>query len=193
MLFRSGYNTPTSSLMWEYGAVFNVGYGGGLAYVPGSTSANLPYYTIFNHEIGHNLGSSHNCSIENGWSSTIGGSIMCWRGNTLPGSGGDQYTSHTIDIAIKYQQERFWSSGYDYQRGWTRVATGNTPPEVGVPSSGFTIPKETPFVLEGYATDVFVDIPTLSWEQNDASDSTFESPDFPEFTEIGRASCRERV
>ena len=177
-----GYNTPASSLMWEYGAVFNVGYGGGLAYVPGSTSANLPYYTIFNHEIGHNLGSSHNCSIENGWSSTIGGSIMCWRGNTLPGSGGDQYTSHTIDIAIKYQQEMFWSSGYDYQRGWTRVATGNTPPEVGVPTSGFTIPKETPFVLEGYATDVFVDIPTLSWEQNDASDSTFESPDFPEFT-----------
>ena len=76
----------------------------------------------------------------------------------------------------------FWSSGYDYQRGWTRVATGNTPPEVDVPTSGFTIPKETPFVLEGYATDVFVDITTLSWEQNDASDSTFESPDFPEFT-----------
>ena len=177
-----GYNTPASSLMWEYGAVFNVGYGGGLAYVPGSTSANLPYYTIFNHEIGHNLGSSHNCSIENGWSSTIGGSIMCWRGNTLPGSGGDQYTSHTIDIAIKYQKEMFWSNGYDYQRGWTRVPTGNTPPEVGVPAGGFTIPKETPFVLEGYAVDVFVDIPTLSWEQNDASDSTFESPDFPEFT-----------
>ena len=177
-----GYNTPASSLMWEYGAVFNVGYGGGLAYVPGSTSANLPYYTIFNHEIGHNLGSSHNCSIENGWSSTIGGTIMCWRGNTLPGSGGDQYTSHTIDIAIKYQKEMFWSSGYGYQRGWTRVATGNTPPEVYVPAGGFTIPKETPFVLEGYATDVFVDIPTLSWEQNDASDSTFESPEFPEFT-----------
>jgi hypothetical protein len=177
-----GYNTPASSLMWEYGAVFNVGYGGGLAYVPGSTSANLPYYTIFNHEIGHNLGSSHNCSIENGWSSTIGGSIMCWRGNTLPGSGGDQYTSHTIDIAIKYQKEMFWINGYDYQRGWTRVPTGNTPPEVGVPAGGFTIPKETPFVLEGYAVDVFVDIPTLSWEQNDASDSPFESPDFPEFT-----------
>ena len=107
---------------------------------------------------------------------------MCWRGNTLPGSGGDQYTSHTIDIAIKYQKEMFWSNGYDYQRGWTRVPTGNTPPEVGVPAGGFTIPKETPFVLEGYAVDVFVDIPTLSWEQNDASDSTFESPDFPEFT-----------
>ena len=29
---------------------------------------------------------------------------------------------------------------------------------------------------------MFVDITTLSWEQNDASDSTFESPNFPEFT-----------
>ena len=48
-----GYNTPASSLMWEYGAVFNVGYGGGLAYVPGSTSANLPYYTIFNLSLIH--------------------------------------------------------------------------------------------------------------------------------------------
>ena len=108
-----GYNTPEAFLLWEYGAVFNTGYGGGLAYVPGSTSANIPYYDIFNHEIGHNLGSSHNCSTENGWKSTIGGTIMCWRGTTLPGGGGDQYSSHTIDIAIKYQQERFGGSNYD--------------------------------------------------------------------------------
>lgn len=179
MIGPGGYDTPASLLTWEYGAVFNVGYGGGLAYVPGSTSANIPSYDIFNHEIGHNLGSSHNCSTENGWRSTIGGTIMCWRGNTLSGSGGDQYSSHTIDIAIKYQKEMFWSSGYDYQRGWTRVATGNTPPTVSVPVDGFNIPKETPFVLEGNADNEFADITTFSWEQNDISNIAFESPNFP--------------
>ena len=175
-----GYNTPEAFLLWEYGAVFNTGYGGGLAYVPGSTSANIPYYDIFNHEIGHNLGSSHNCSTENGWKSTIGGTIMCWRGTTLPESGGDQYSSHTIDIAIKYQQERFGGSNYDYQRGWTRVPTNNNPPEVIVPESGFSIPKETPFVLNGYATDENSENLSYSWEQNDVSEISFESPEFPD-------------
>ena len=177
-----GYNTPAGSLMWEYGAVFNTGYGGGLAYVPGSTSANLPSYSIFNHEIGHNLGSAHNCSTEGGWRSTIGGSIMCWRGSTIPGSSGDQYTSHTIDIAIKYQQEMYWSSGYYYQRGWIRTPTGNVPPTVSVPDGGFTIPKETPFVLDGNSNDTDIDNLTFSWEQNDVSDVAFESPNFPEAT-----------
>ena len=175
-----GYNTPEAFLLWEYGAVFNTGYGGGLAYVPGSTSANIPYYDIFNHEIGHNLGSSHNCSTENGWKSTIGGTIMCWRGTTLPGSGGDQYSSHTIDIAIKYQQERFGGSNYDYQRGWTRVPTNNNPPEVIVPESGFSIPKDTPFVLNGYAADENSENLSYSWEQNDVSEISFESPEFPD-------------
>ena len=52
-----GTNVDQEDLLWEYGAVFNTGYAGGLAYVPGATSANLPYYDIHNHEIGHNLGS----------------------------------------------------------------------------------------------------------------------------------------
>jgi len=176
-----GYATPAESLLWEYGAVFNTGYGGGLAYVPGSTSANLPTYEIFNHEIGHNLGSLHNCSTEGGWKSTIGGSIMCWRSTTLPGNTGDQYTSHTIDIAIKYQQEKFSSSGYDYQRGWTRSFTGNIPPAVNVPESGFTIPMQTPFELSGSASSSdSTDNLTYSWEQNDVSEESFESPMFPD-------------
>lgn len=177
-----GYNGPIGSLNWEYGAVFNVGYGGGLAYVPGSTSANLPYYTIFNHEIGHNLGSSHNCTSEGGWRCTFGGTIMCSRSNTLSGNNGDQYSSHTIDIAIKYQQELFGGNAYLYQRGWTRVPTDNSPPEVSIPFEIINIPKETPFVLEGSAEDETAENLTFSWEQNDISTVLFSPPDFPEDT-----------
>ena len=78
-----GFGVSQDNLLWEYGAVFNTGYGGGLAYVPGSTSANLPSYAVHIHEIGHNLGSAHNCTSENGWKSSFGGTAMCNRGNTL--------------------------------------------------------------------------------------------------------------
>ena len=177
-----GYNAPVGSLNWEYGAVFNVGYGGGLAYVPGSTSANLPYYEIFNHEIGHNLGSSHNCTSEGGWRCTFGGTAMCSRNNTLSGSGGDQYSSHTIDIAIKYQQEMFGGNSYLYQRGFTRIPTDNLPPEVNLPFDVIAVPMETPFVLEGSAEDEVSENLTYSWEQNDISDVAFSPPDFPDDT-----------
>ena len=183
-----GFGVSQDNLLWEYGAVFNTGYGGGLAYVPGSTSANLPSYAVHIHEIGHNLGSGHNCTSENGWRSSFGGTAMCNRGNTLPGSYGDQYSSHTIDISIRYQQDMFAYNNYDYQRGWIREPTGNTVPGVMVPESGFYIPKETPFVLEGSAIDSDEeDLLTYSWEQNDASDISFSPPDFP--PETGPLFC----
>ena len=174
-----GYATSQNNLMWEYAALFNTGYGGGLAYVPGSTSANLPSYEIHIHEIGHNLGSSHNCSSEGGWSSSIGGTAMCNRGNTLPGSSGDQYSSHTIDIAIRYQNEPFGGSNYDYQLGYSQEPTTNIIPEIYVHESGFYIPKDTPFVLDGSAIGEGNDNLTYSWEQNDASDYGFSPPEFP--------------
>ena len=178
-----GYGVTQDDLLWEYGAVFNIGYGGGLAYVPGSTSANLPSYAVHIHEIGHNLGSGHNCTSENGWKSSFGGTAMCNRGNTLPGSFGDQYSSHTIDNAIRYQQEMFSNNNYDYQRGWIREPTENIIPGVMVQESGFFIPKETPFVLEGSAIDGDEDDQlTYSWEQNDVSDISFSPPDFPQNT-----------
>ena len=174
-----GYGTPQESLNWEYGALFNTGYAGGLAYVPGATSANLPSYGIHIHEIGHNLGSSHNCTSEGGWASTFGGTAMCNRENTLPGSYGDQYSSHTIDIAIRYQNQPFGGSHYDYQKGFSQEVTTNSIPEVIVPESGFYIPKETPFILEGIAIGSEDDNFTYSWEQNDASDYGWSPPEFP--------------
>ena len=61
-----GTNIDQQDLLWEYGAVFNTGYAGGLAYVQDATSANLPSFAIHLHEIGHNLGSGHHCTSEGG-------------------------------------------------------------------------------------------------------------------------------
>ena len=175
-----GTNIDQQDLLWEYGAVFNTGYAGGLAYVPGATSANLPYYDIHNHEIGHNLGSGHNCTVEGGWRSSFGGTAMCNRSNSLPGNYGNQYSSHTIDIAIRYQTIMTSGNGYDYQRGWRRESTENNIPNVELINDMVIIPKDTPFVLEGYGEDSDAENQlTYSWEPNDASSIAFSPPEFP--------------
>ena len=46
--------------VWDYGAVFDTGYPGGLAYCPGPTSAQVPSMWVFSHEVMHNFGSPHN-------------------------------------------------------------------------------------------------------------------------------------
>ena len=176
-----GTNVDQEDLLWEYGAVFNTGYAGGLAYVPGATSANLPSFAIHLHEIGHNLGSGHNCtSDEGGWRSSFGGTAMCNAVGSLPGNHGYQYSSHTIDIAIRYQTLMTSGNGYDYQRGWRREETDNNIPMVELLQDRITIPKETAFVLEGFGQDSDEDNQlTFSWEQNDASETAFWPPDCP--------------
>ena len=172
-----GDNTPLDDRKWEYGAHFDTRYNGGVAYMPGSTSANNANYEVFNHELGHNLGSPHNISIEGGWRCSIGGSIMGSRVRTINGFSGDQYSSHTIELAMNYRNDPMiyqnigiW--GADYVTGYSFENTGNNIPELITPESGFIIPKETPFVLEGTSLPYSPDH-TFSWEQNDASDESF--------------------
>ena len=172
-----GDDTPQSERTWEYGAHFDTRYNGGVAYAPGSTSTNNANYEVFNHEIGHNLGSSHNITIENGWRCSIGGTIMGSRVRTLEGTSGDQYSSHTIELAMNYRNDQMiyqdigiWAE--NYVTGSQAEETGNVIPDLVVPESGFIIPKETPFVLEGMSIPYDSDH-TFSWEQNDASDQSF--------------------
>ena len=172
-----GDDTPLEDRTWEYGAHFDTRYNGGVAYMPGSTSTNNPDYEVFNHELGHNLGSPHNISIEGGWRCTIGGTIMGSRVRTLNSFSGDQYSSHSIELAMNYRNDPMiyqslgiW--GGDYVTGLNSEETGNVIPEVMVPEGGFFIPKETPFVLEGNSMPMHSEY-TFSWEQNDASDESF--------------------
>ena len=172
-----GDSTPQNERTWEYGAHFDTRYNGGVAYAPGSTSTNNANYEVFNHEIGHNLGSSHNITIENGWRCSIGGTIMGSRVRTLNGSSGDQYSSHTIELAMNYRNDQMiyqnlgiWAG--NYVTGSQEEETGNIIPDLIVPESGFIIPKETPFILEG-SSSPYEPSYTFSWEQNDASDESF--------------------
>ncbi len=172
-----GDDTPQSQRTWEYGAHFDTRYNGGVAYAPGSTSTNNPNYEVFNHEIGHNLGSSHNISIENGWRCSIGGTIMGSRVRTLNGYSGDQYSTHTIELAMNYKNNQtiYQDLGIiagNYVTGYISEETGNVIPEVMVPENGIIIPKDTPFILEGTSEPIHSDY-TYSWEQNDASDESF--------------------
>ena len=164
-----GDSTPLNDRFWEYGLLLNTIYNGGLAYVPGSTSANNPTYEVINHEMGHNLGSLHNISIEGGFSSSLGGTIMGSRSRTLSGNIGDQYSTHTIEIASRNFNN---FSDDSYVKGYSVVETNHIIPEIIVPESGFYIPKETPFVLVG-SSSPYESNYTFSWEQNDASSTSF--------------------
>ena len=171
-----GFDAPDDSRLWEYGLVLHTTYNGGVAQAPGPISANNPTYEVLNHELGHNLGSAHNISIENGYRCTLGGTIMGSRVRTSPGSIGDQYSLHTIEIGFKnyntLPNNPAYGDSYAYLRGYLSSETNINIPELNVPLSGFTIPKETPFVLEGSSIQ---ENPSYlySWEQNDASSISF--------------------
>ena len=55
-----GWEEQNTERFWDYGALLDDGYAGGLAYVPGPTSAQLPLIYVFVHEVMHNFGSAHN-------------------------------------------------------------------------------------------------------------------------------------
>ena len=167
-----GLNAPDDSRLWEYGLVLNLLYNGGVAQAPGPISANNPDYAVMNHELGHNLGSAHNITIEGGYRCTLGGTIMGSRTRTSDGGIGDQYSLHTIEIGYKKYNELlsdpFYADVYAYLGGYVSSESNNTIPVINVPDSGFSIPKETPFVLEGSSTPSNPDY-LFSWEQNDLS------------------------
>ena len=76
-----GWDSADDERVWDYGALFDLGYPGGLAYVPGPTSAQLPNLVVFSHEVMHNFGSPHNYCGEDGIRTSLGGTIMTHRVN----------------------------------------------------------------------------------------------------------------
>ena len=171
-----GLNAPSESRLWEYGLVLNPIYNGGVAQAPGPISANNPDYAVLNHELGHNLGSAHNITIEGGYRCTLGGTIMGSRTRTSDGGIGDQYSLHTIEMGYKKYNELLnnpiYSNTYSYLNGYTSIESNNIIPELNVPNSNFSIPKETPFLLEGSSTPSNPNY-LFSWEQNDPSSVSY--------------------
>jgi hypothetical protein len=167
---------------YEYGHLVTPGVGGGWAALSSKRGVSDPNYEVIIHEIGHQLGSHHNLveeGAQNAWS--IGGTIMGSRSNTVDNNekllSGDQYSSHTIDIAVNRQRNLINS----FANGWYHEASGNSVPVITeMPPNNITIPIKTPFYLEGKAEDDNGDELTYTWEQNDRSNISFNVPEFPE-------------
>ena len=163
---------------YDVGYLHNDGIGGGWANINSMHATNKAKgigdadYEIFIHELGHMGGSNHNIITESGLRTTFGGTIMGHR-STTRSSSGDQYSSHTMD---KFTQGSYGSTSNASQK----IATGNAIPVITIPSGGFYIPKSTPFKLSATATDADAgQMLTYTWEENDTSSVTFDTPNFP--------------
>jgi hypothetical protein len=147
--------------------------GRGLSFVGTVSSYGLSFMdNLILHEMGHQFGMSHsynstinacttrsaNTSVEPGAGTTIMSyGYICGTDNYPEGPiAGTVLQYHSVN----YEQAVNYLSRISCQ---VTTATNNTPPIVTVTSS-YTIPKSTPFVLTGNATDVNNDNLTYCWE-----------------------------
>lgn len=175
---------------YDIGHVFfraTAGNDNGIAYRPsvcnntykagGVTGAGNPVGDTFfidyvAHEMGHQYGANH--TMNNAWQRNdatafepgSGSTIMAYAGISPPNvqSHSDAYF-HSISV----------KEIYNYITGsgncGANTATGNNEPTANA-GEDKTIPKETPFVLTGIASDPDGDIITYNWEQIDGYNSS---------------------
>jgi PKD repeat protein/subtilisin-like proprotein convertase family protein len=178
-------NNIIGSANYDIGHVFSTG-GGGVAYLQsvcqsnkagGVTGQGTPVGDPFDidyvcHEVGHQFGGRHtqnnscnrdsNSCYEPGSASTI----MGYAGICAPNvqSNSDDYF-HINSIIL---MSNFITGSGNCS---ANTITGNNAP-VADAGSNFTIPKSTPFILEGAATDADSDPITYCWEQYDKQVAT---------------------
>lgn len=145
----------------------------------GSFDAFLP---VFLHEIGHQIGASHTFSrvSTKGRNADLayelgGGNSSLMSSGSFGCSDGSQYctTYSYYHTASLIEMEKNISGR---QNCAELIDINNTPPTVSVRESGFTIPINTPFVLEADGNDADGDVLTYSWEQYDLAVKVENAP-----------------
>jgi chitodextrinase len=127
------------------------------------------------HEMGHQLGANHTFTYTNeGTTAQLepgsGSTIMSYAGVTMKDV---QQNSDAYFHAISIQQV---TDLIKTKTCPTLTSTGNAIPVVNA-GLDFTIPKGTPFMLKGTATDANTnDVLTYSWEQMDLGNTTTSVP-----------------
>jgi chitodextrinase len=140
-----------------------------------SPSDNIPAGDNFDidyvaHEMGHQFGANHTFSMNNEGS---GVNVEPGSGSTIMGYAGItsqdiQAHSDAIFHAVSIQQVTNYIKTTTCQ---TNTATGNAVPTANA-GGDYTIPKSTPFILTGSATDANGDALTYIWEQTDNAASS---------------------
>ena len=130
------------------------------------------------HEMGHQFGANHTWTF-NGSEGT-GAQMEPGSGSTIMGYAG--ITGATFDVqphSDPYFHAKSIQQVTDYIKGTscqTNTNTGNAVPTVNA-GNDYTIPKGTPFVLAGTATDAnSVDVLTYCWEQYDQNSAVTKLP-----------------
>lgn len=143
------------------------------------------------HEMGHQFNADHSfnsdldfCGFPGQWNSTTnaepgsGSTIMGYSANPdLCGTDNLQNNSDAVFHAVSFNQIAAFSVTGAGNSCATVTATGNSLPVVNA-GANYTIPKSTPFILTGSATDANGDILSYSWEQIDvgAPASEWDAP-----------------
>ncbi|WP_281987814.1 reprolysin-like metallopeptidase [Aquimarina aggregata] len=155
------------------GQVCNNLKGGGMSAFPRGRSVDYFAIRTFTHELGHQFGAGHTYSASCGDHPTgsafeigSGHTIMsyadiCGNHNNIPD--GTQPYFHAISV----EQMIAFTSENSGKKCFTSIAITNAPPSVTIPESGFNIPINTPFVLQGQASDQDNDTLIYNWEQFD--------------------------
>ncbi|MDG2426441.1 MAG: M12 family metallo-peptidase [Flavobacteriales bacterium] len=178
---------------YDIGHVFSTG-GGGVAYLGcvctsakagGVTGLSSPVGDTFDvdyvaHEMGHQFGCNHtfnnscsgNRSNNAAYEPGSGSTIMSYAGICSPNLQNyahEYYNNHSINEGSNYLH-----SGYGNNCS-TQISSGNSAPNVTVPSGGFYIPIGTPFELTATGSDSDGDPITYSWEQHNLGPQTASS------------------
>ncbi|NNK82880.1 MAG: T9SS type A sorting domain-containing protein [Flavobacteriaceae bacterium] len=156
----------------------------------GWTSAVVPTGDFFDvdyvaHEIGHQFGANHtwtfggnegtNVQVEPGSGSTI----MSYAGITGATDVQANVTPNFHAVSIEQVTDYVKSTSCQ-----TNIVTGNAVPTVSA-GSDYTIPKGTPFILEGTASDAnTLDVLSYCWEQMDENNASTTYPSLTNTTGV---------
>ncbi|RBW63223.1 hypothetical protein DS884_00700 [Tenacibaculum sp. E3R01] len=135
------------------------------------TSVNDYFFRTFVHEIGHQFGANHSFNNACGGNRLDEGAVEPGGGNSIMAYQGcapnyDLQTSHVFFHAK--QIDEMWNHIVNTAGCGITKSVGNSAPVASI-GGNYTIPRSTPFILEGSATDANTPVNqlTYTWDQMD--------------------------